>query len=46
MPLLEFNHYQKYDKTLFITCTDLERLLEKINGCKINPENSSTTTVR
>ena len=46
MPLLEFNHYQKYDKTLFITCTDLERLLEKIDGCKINPENSSTTTVR
>ena len=41
MPLLEFSHYQKYDKTPFIICTDLERLLEKIN-----PENSSTTTVR
>ena len=46
MPLLEFNYDQKYDKTPFIICTDLECLLEKIDGCKTNPENSPTTTVR
>ena len=26
-------------------CADLECLIEKIDGCKINPENSSLTKV-
>ena len=43
--MLEFCQYQKCDKTSFIIYADLECLLEKINGCKNNPENSSTTKV-
>ena len=42
---LEFNHNKKFDKEPFITYTDLERLIEKIYGCKSNPENSFTTKV-
>ena len=42
---LEFNQYQKSDKTPFIIYTDLECIIEKIDGCKNNPENSSTTKV-
>ena len=42
---LEFNQYQKSDKPLFIIYADLECLIEKIDGCKNNPENSSTTKV-
>ena len=43
--ILEFNHYQKSDKALFIIYADLECIIEKIDGCKDNPENSSTTKV-
>ena len=41
--LLEFNQYQKSDKASFIIYADLECIIEKIDGCKNNPENSSTT---
>ena len=41
--ILEFNQYQKSDKAPFIIYADLERLIENINGCKNNPEKSSTT---
>ena len=41
--LLEFNHYQKYNKVPFITEADLECLTEKIGGCKNNPDNLSTS---
>ena len=43
--LLELNQYQKSDKAPFIIYVDLECLLEKIDGCKNNPENSSTIKV-
>ena len=43
--LLEFNQYQKSDKAPFIIYTDLECILEKMDGCKNNPENLSTTKV-
>ena len=37
----EFNQCQKYDNTPFIIYVDLK----KIDGCKNNPEKSSTTKV-
>ena len=37
--ILEFNQYQKSDKAPFIIYADLECVLEKIDGCKNNPEN-------
>ena len=40
-----FSQYQKSDKALFIIYADLECLIEKIDGCKSNPEKSSTTKV-
>ena len=43
--LLEFNQYQKSGKTPFIIYADLECIIEKINGCTNNHENSSTTKV-
>ena len=43
--ILEFSQYQKYDKAPFIICADLECTIEKIDGCKNNPEDSSTTKV-
>ena len=49
--ILEFNRYQKSGKAPLIIYADLECLIEKIackkiiNGCKNNPENSSTTKV-
>ena len=43
--ILEFNQYQKSDKARFIIYADLECIIEKIDGCKNNPENSSTTKV-
>ena len=43
--ILEFNQYQKSDKAPFIIYADLECVTEKIDGCKSNPENSSTTKV-
>ena len=39
----EFNQYQKPDKSPFIIYADLECLIEKIDGCKNNPESSSAT---
>ena len=41
----EFNQYQKSDKAPFTIYPDLEFIIEKIDGCKNNPENSSTTKV-
>ena len=43
--ILEFNQYQKSDKASFIFYADLECLIENIDGCKNNPENSFTTKV-
>ena len=43
--ILEFNQYQKTDKTPIIIYADLECLIEKIDGCKNNPKNSFTTKV-
>ena len=43
--ILEFNQYQKSDKAPFIIYADLECIVEKIDGCKNNSENSSTTKV-
>ena len=43
--ILEFNQYQKYDKAPFIIYTNLECIIEKIDGCKNNHENLSTTKV-
>ena len=44
--ILEFNQYQKSDKAPFVTYADLECLIEKIDRCKNNPENPSTTKIR
>ena len=41
----EFNQFKKSDKEPFIIYADLERIIEKTDGCKNNPENSSTTKV-
>ena len=38
--ILKFNQYQKSDKVPFIIYSDLECKIEKINGCKNNPEYS------
>ena len=38
--ILEFNQYQKFDKAPFIIYADLA-CIEKIDGCKNNPENIS-----
>ena len=43
--ILEFNQYQKSDIAPFIIYSDLECLIEKIDGCENNPENSFTTKV-
>ena len=43
--MLEFRQYQKSDEALFIVYADLECIMKKIDGCKNNPENSSTTKV-
>ena len=43
--ILEFNQYQKSDKGPSIIYADLKYIIEKIDGCKNNPENSSTTKV-
>ena len=40
--ILEFNQYQKSDKAPFIIYAYLECIVEKIDGCKNNPENSSS----
>ena len=41
--ILEYNLYQKSDKIPFMIYADLECKIEKIDGHKTNPENSSTT---
>ena len=43
--VLDLNQYQTSDIPLFIIYADLECLIEKNDGCKNNPENSSTTKV-
>ena len=43
--ILEFNQYQAFDKAQFIIYADLECLIEKIDECKNNLENSLTTKV-
>ena len=43
--ILEYNQYQKPDKAPFVICADLECLIEKIDGCKNNPENTFTTNI-
>ena len=43
--ILEFNQYQKSDKAPFIIYAELECIIEKIDGCKNNPGNLSTTKV-
>ena len=40
------NQHQKSDKVLFIIYANLECIIEKIDWCKNNPENSSTAKVR
>ena len=42
---LEFNQYQKFDKSPFIIYAYLECVIENIEGCKNDPENSPTTKV-
>ena len=44
--IFEFNQYQKSDKAPFIIYADLECIIEKIDECKKNPENSSKAKVR
>ena len=43
--ILEFDQYQKSDEAPFIIYVDLECIIEKIDGCKKNRENPSTTKV-
>ena len=43
--ILQFNPYQKSDKATFVFYPDLTYSIEKIDGCKNSPENSSTTKV-
>ena len=43
--MLEFNQYQKSDKASFIIYEDLECIKEQTDGCKSNPEDSSTSKV-
>ena len=44
--ILEFNKYQKSDKEPFLIYAYLDFIIEKIEGCKNNIENLSTTNVR
>ena len=43
---LKFNQYQKSNKALFIIYADFECLIEKIDLCKNNLENSFTNENR
>ena len=43
--ILGFNQCQKSDNAPFIIYADLKCLIEKIDWCKNNPENSFTTKV-
>ena len=42
---LESNQYQTSDKAPFIIYADFDCIIEKIDGCKNNPENLSTKKV-
>ena len=42
---VQFNQYQKSEKLAFIIYADLECLIEDIDACKNNPENSFVTKV-
>ena len=41
--ILQFNQYQISDKAPIIIRADLKCIIEKIDGCKNNPENLFTT---
>ena len=41
--ILQFDQYQKFDKAPFVNYSDLERIIKKIDECKNNSENLSTT---
>ena len=41
--ILELNQNEKCYKAPFIISADFECIIEKIGGCKNNPEKSSTT---
>ena len=43
--ILQFNQYQKSDKAPFSINANLECIIEKINGCRNNSENLTTTKV-
>ena len=43
--ILEFNQYMKSDKMPYIIYADIESLTRKIDGCKNNPQNYSTTKI-
>ena len=43
--ILEFSQYQKSDKAPVITYAEPECLIENIDVCNNNPENTSTTKV-
>ena len=43
--ILEFNQYRKSDKAPLTIYADLDSLTEKSDGCKNNPEKSSTKKV-
>ena len=43
--ILEFNQYQKSDKTPIIIYADIECIIKKIDGCKNSSENSSVKKV-
>ena len=44
--ILEFNQYQKSDKSPFIIYVDLGCIIEKIDGFKNNNDNLSTTKIK
>ena len=43
--IIEFSQYQKFNKAPFNIYANLECIIEKVDGCKNNPENLSTTKV-
>ena len=43
--ILKYNHGEKSMKVLFIIYADMDSLLNKIDTCHNNPENSSTTKI-
>ena len=45
MPSKHTNQYQRFDKVQFTICSDLENIIEKIEGCKHGPEISHRAKV-